>query len=243
MSQVSILPNIIKVAQEKGIEINQRTLTKREVLCVCPNCGDNFQSGRFKLSLNTMKNSFRCVVCDEKGGVIDFICWIDNKPRTQVIDELREAAGINNPNRKKQKVHPADMLTRKQLQLIGFRPISVKMPKDRSYIKRTKDWIWSEWNEFVNGKKRLAFQILLLGIKQGNYSRAVESIKQMSEETGITDLLSDSFKMYGTENRYRPQWAQDVLPLVDTIHRGLCFEKLVQNQPKNQMSNNEAIAQ
>lgn len=56
--------NISSVASLLNLRVLKKT--QREVLCVCPICGDE----RGKFSYNESKNKFNCFHCDERGGAI-----------------------------------------------------------------------------------------------------------------------------------------------------------------------------
>ncbi|WP_280618032.1 hypothetical protein [Heyndrickxia oleronia] len=58
---ITLLPSIINVARENNLIINERSLTKKEVLCKCPFClMDASRPKKFYLSLNPKENIFKC---------------------------------------------------------------------------------------------------------------------------------------------------------------------------------------
>lgn len=64
--------NILKVARHIRLELHPKTLNKVEVEARCPFCRDT----GYHLSLNTIKNVFRCNLCEENGGMLQLYAKI-----------------------------------------------------------------------------------------------------------------------------------------------------------------------
>jgi hypothetical protein len=95
--------------------------------------------------------------------------------------------------------------------------------RDVGYFKRALENLWGDWQEFLDSKRRYAFQTLLMGIKIGKYSQALSHIEQQSKEIGY-NLLPDIFNVYGSVKR--PAWAEDAHVLVNEIYENMPHRKV-----------------
>ncbi|WP_035723194.1 hypothetical protein [Gracilibacillus boraciitolerans] len=68
---MSLLPNIVEVADSHGLDCNFKTRGKKEVMFKCPFCHADSNKNRFYLSLNEDKNVFKCWHCKESGGRVE----------------------------------------------------------------------------------------------------------------------------------------------------------------------------
>lgn len=218
-----MLPNILSVAEEYQLTIEPKSLNRREVLCKCPFClADTNRKGKYYLSLNVQDQVFKCWYCKESGGVFRFMAKLSGKTEAEVIAERRKERGQKGAY----KPHPAEELTTTQLRLMGYRskPNWFEMRKrDVGYFRRTLENIWTEWQEYLDSQRRIAFQTLLMGIKVGKYSQALAHIEKKSKEIGY-NLLPDVFKVYGAEKR--PNWAEDAQILVNEIYEKMPHRKV-----------------
>ena len=84
---------ILDVARRCGLVLNDRTLEREEVEASCPFCGDN-GPGKYHLFLNTVKNMFRCVLCEEKGNSVSLYAKIEHVSNRQAFQALSEEAHL-----------------------------------------------------------------------------------------------------------------------------------------------------
>jgi hypothetical protein len=200
---IPLLPEILKIAEEHGLRINPRTYDKKEVMVKCPFCGHDDLPGKerkYHLSLNTEDQVFKCWVCKESGGVFRFIALLEGIPESDVIERYHHKKGHYKP-------HPAEKLTLHQCRLLGYKnkPNWAAMRKrDMEYHRRTRNQLWREWMDFMAEQKRLAYQLLVVGIQSMKYKKTIEAIKQMEIEISAP-LLEDVLKIYSLP--HRPHWA------------------------------------
>lgn len=80
---------ILEAARRCGLVLNDRTLEREEVEASCPFCGDN-GPGKYHLFLNTAKNMFRCVLCEEKGNSVSLYAKKEGVSNRQAFRALSE---------------------------------------------------------------------------------------------------------------------------------------------------------
>lgn len=80
---------ILEVARRCGLVLNDRTLEWEEVEASCPFCGDH-GAGKYHLFLNTTKNLFRCVLCEEKGNSVSLYAKMEGVSNRQAFRALSE---------------------------------------------------------------------------------------------------------------------------------------------------------
>lgn len=198
-----MLPDILSVADQKGLIVNSRTRYNEEVLCKCPFCYEDSKPSkkrRHYLSLNTKDQVFKCWFCGECGGVLRFISLLEGVTEEDVRSRFR----------KRKVEHPSERLTRRQRKLIGEKvePDWATMKKrDRAYYIRTMNCIWSEWNAFVKTQVEQAFFLLSLGIRFGKYSEYIEEIKKL-EKVIEAPLLNEVLNIYSSAKR--PEWTERI---------------------------------
>lgn len=234
-NNINIFPDICEYAISQNLKYDPKSLRLNEVKFQCIWCGDSTSKGKYKLSLNKNKGIYKCWICKNEGGTIDFIMAVEKKSKAEVIDELREKAGLKKGKAKQR--HPAENLTTAQLKLLGYNSLRVSSKMEPALRKRALDWIWNEWNEMLDFKRRCALQMLMLCVKNGKYSNAITAIKKMSEEIGY-DLLTDAFNAYGSGDS-PPKWAEGTQEWVDALYSSFLLRK--NTQPIN-TKNEEAIA-
>lgn len=192
-----MLPSILDVARENHLIFNKRTLGKKEVTCKCPFClEDTNKPKKFYLSLNIEKNVFKCWICKEHGGVLQFESMITGKP----FDEVKQKYfGFQS-----RKYHPAERLSPKQLEAINW--AEVKRTHYEEY-KHSLSKVIADWKLYVQENRILAFSKLLIGIESKKYALVLENIKTQAEKAHIPTLLEDVLKMYSS-NKWA-KWALD----------------------------------
>jgi len=195
-----MLPDIVEVAREHQLKINERTLGKKEVLSKCPFCmADSGKRNKYYLSLNPADKVFKCWFCGESGGVFRFIALLEGVPEQEVMKRY----GIQ-----RRKRHPAERLTTRQLKLAGFsgKP-DWQALKERNleHYEDTLDFVWAHWKDFLEREKRMAFCTLVEGIHFLQYKEAVDKIREREREIGYP-LLRDVLLAYSLPDR--PRWAE-----------------------------------
>lgn len=137
-----MLPDILKVAEEYCLEIDEKTRNQKEVLCKCAFCHSS--SGKYHLSLNPEKKLFKCWKCGKSGGVLQFESLLSGKPFNEV--RKKYFGKRKNINR-----HPAYELSPEQLKRIGWH--SKKRDSFHSFAKSReevlKDWRAYQYEELV----------------------------------------------------------------------------------------------
>lgn len=121
----------------------------------CPACGDRGRS--FHLYVSSIKDTFFCHKCGERGGVVAFHAWLKGLDFDTAKAELYPPV----KSHLKRPMHPAEMLTRSQLLELGFttpkpkaKPPAGADPREwRKHRRAELDWIWSEWCEYEKAKR------------------------------------------------------------------------------------------
>ncbi|NUU74586.1 CHC2 zinc finger domain-containing protein [Paenibacillus xylanilyticus] len=219
MSTASYLPDIVEYAVSAGLQVRSNTLNKEQTEFCCPWCGESLSKGKYKLSLNRLKGVYKCFTCAEHGGILDFIQKIENRPREEILNGLRQKNGVNlaKLQKRRNKKHPAELLSATQLKLIGFldNRTPQKKVRDKNYIKKINDWIWAEWLQYLDSKKRDALVHLILCIENNQFQQGIEHLENLSKELDH-NLVDEVLEAYGSGNQ-SPTWAEGV----NNISRGL----------------------
>lgn len=194
---MSILPNILEVAQTYHVEIDSRTLGKREVLCKCPFCNNaqNKQTRRHYLSLNESKNIFQCWWCKEKGGVLRFISLLSGESENVLLERIRKEQSQSTYQK-----HPAEKLTTHQLQLLGYGRIDWIGNRQFDYDEYVafRERIWSEWQDYITFQVKRAYQTLYLHVLKGDITVGYAIIEKMERDLGAP-LLDKVLTYFSTE--------------------------------------------
>jgi len=193
----SILPNILDVANQHHLEVDRKTIGRKETRFKCPFCfADANRRGKYYLSINEHKNIFKCWHCQESGGVLKLISFLENKPESEMIEQLRKSNGSN------YEKHPAEKLTRSQLKWIGYEKID--WIKNRQYdvglYKHFREHVYRKWLNFVAFKQDSAYQQLYIGLLTGTFQQAVKQIEKEEIELNIS-LLDSALKKLSSEER------------------------------------------
>ncbi|WP_394237422.1 CHC2 zinc finger domain-containing protein [Niallia oryzisoli] len=195
--QTTILPNILGVAEQYNLEADRKTIGKKETRFKCPFChADANKSRKYFLSINEGKNVFKCWSCQESGGVLRLISFLENKSEQEVIEQLRESNGFN------YQKHPAERLTRSQLKMIGYEKID--WIKNREYdvemYKHFRNYVYQKWLNFVEYKQDFAYQQLYIGLLSGKFQQTVKQIEKDEKELNIS-LLDKAIKKLSSAER------------------------------------------
>lgn len=199
----SILPDIVEVARDHGLSLRQVAGRPGEYRTSCPFCpgGDR---GRH-LYLNAGKNAFNCFKCGEKGGVLAFLARLEGRSELAVLEDLRGEKKVK-PRRPR---HPAEWLTADQLKMMGFvggRPDwREERRKDPGYARRLADWIWAEWQGFVEHEKYCAALLLLVAVRFGFYREATALVRGRGDQLGLP-LVEEALRGLNSPNP--PGWAR-----------------------------------
>lgn len=223
-----MLPDILDVADQNGLITNPFSRSRDEVLCKCPFCHEDSKPGkkrRYYLSLNTKDHVFKCWFCGESGGVFRFIALLEGVPEEQVRQRYR----------KRKNVHPAERLSRNQRKWLrqhtgGKEPDWRQMrERDFAYYKRSLDFLWQQWNEFLETERQGAYLWLIIGVKNCKYQKYIERIRQREKEIEAP-LLDYVLQIYSCASR--PKWTENAERLV-------CNLKSVSPEPEEAGMNME----
>lgn len=189
----SILPNVLDIAERNNLEVDKRTLGKKEVRYKCPFClADSNRRNKYYLSLNEDKNVFKCWYCKEAGGVLRFISLLEEKSENELIEEIRQKNGSQ------YKRHPAERLTRSQLALIGYPKINwvANRKFDYEFYKIYREKVWNDWLKYVKAQKKYCYQLLYVGLFSG-FEHSIKKVKEIEKEIGeefLDKLLESLFQ-------------------------------------------------
>ncbi|MGG1880342.1 hypothetical protein ABDI30_22605 [Paenibacillus cisolokensis] len=218
-----MLPDIVSIAEQHGLQINPSSKTREEVSCKCPFCYEDSKPGkkrRYYLSLNSKDQVFKCWFCGESGGVLRFISLLEGVPEEQVRQRYR----------KRKIVHPAERLSRNQRkQLRLYMGDGIKEPdwnlmrkRDFAYYKRSLDFLWQQWSEFLETERQGAYLWLIIGITNCKYQKYIERIRQREREIEAS-LLDYILQIYSSASR--PKWTENA-------ERFVCNLRSVSPDPK-----------
>lgn len=188
------LPSIVKIAEENGIEFDPKNKSyKKELLALCPFCNNH---RKYYLSINQVDNVFKCWYCKASGGVLQFEADLTGKS----FQEVKEKYFGKNRRR---KFRPAELLSPRQLDVIGWQKIK---RKNQELFKRSLKQVEKDWKKHLYQQRRLAFAKLLLAESGSNYQTVIQSIKDQAESAKIPSLLEDVLAEY-SENVWKQSWA------------------------------------
>lgn len=200
---LSLLPNILEVAQNNNLEADPKTINKKEVRFKCPFChADANRRNKYYLSINESKNVFKCWYCKESGGVLKFISLLEGKSEQELIEEIRQQNGWS------YKKHPAERLTRMQLELIGYPKIDwIRNRKfDYDFYIAFRDKVWTQWQAYIKEKKQYCYQLLFVNLISGNFKKGIEQVKEIEKVLNVNflnDLLNAIFQESKTEQLFQ----------------------------------------
>lgn len=195
------LPSIVDVAHEQGIEINPRSLNKKEVYAKCPFClGDSNINGKFKLSLNQEYNVFKCWLCKTSGGVLEFESRLTGKSFNEVK--------TNYFGQSKKKRHYVEYLSPIQLRKIGWNDYK---RQHREEFMNKKDEVLRDWQnyEYDEMVKHFALLMVVSHIENAKERQAtlLEYVYESAKKTGIYSLFTKLIEEYTKMDDERSKWA------------------------------------
>lgn len=195
------LPSIIEVAEKTGVELNPRTLNKKEVYAKCPFCsGDAHRKGKYKLSLNQEYNVFKCWICGEHGGVLEF--------ESRLTGVSFEEVKVKYFGQKKRPVHPVEKLSPMQLKKIGWAEYKRRNRED--FMKKRAEVI-QDWKEYEYSEKVKYFAMLMVIVHLENQEdRQKDLLLHLTKTCGespIPMLFSTLFDEYLKDVENRSEWA------------------------------------
>jgi len=191
---MSLLPNVLDIADRHGLSVDRKTLGKKEVRTKCPFCkADTGRDNKFYMSLNGDKNVFKCWYCKEAGGALRFQSLLEGTPEHVLIERIRKKSGST------YRKHPAERLTSNQLRLLGYPNVDwvANRKFDEGFYKKFRERVYREWQAYVRVQKEFAYQILFVGFISGHLNRSVEKVKEMEKELQLEfldELLDHLFK-------------------------------------------------
>jgi len=218
-----MLPSILEVAREHGLYQDERTLNKKEIRFKCPFCaGDKGKEDKYYLSLNVEDNVFKCWLCDESGGVLKFIALLQGKSVEEVKQDL-----WGDRKKPQRKLHPAERLTPAQLKMLGMKGPGWYALRKRDYAlyRRTLNWVWTEWKEFVATEKRDAYMRFYATEDTGLRKKiCCETAAALSLNS--SELMMEFLNIKLAKNK--PQWAKDAENFVHAMRKDLVSPELTQ---------------
>ncbi|MFD1363158.1 CHC2 zinc finger domain-containing protein [Lentibacillus salinarum] len=190
---MSLLPDVLEVADQHGLQLDRRTQGHKEERAKCPFCHADAGKNKFYLSLNKAKNVYKCWWCKESGGVLRFISLLDGVSEQELIETIRKKNGST------YKKHPAERLTTSQLRLFGYPSINwVENRKfDYQLYKAFRETVYREWLSYVQSQKESAYRLLFVGLTNGDLKGSVQKVKAMEKELQVEflqDLLNCLFQ-------------------------------------------------
>ncbi|SOC22032.1 hypothetical protein SAMN05880501_113114 [Ureibacillus xyleni] len=208
---MSILPNIVEIAQSYNVEIDSRTLGKREILCKCPFCnnGQNKRSRRHYLSLNESKNLFQCWWCKERGGVIRFISLLSGESESDILERIRREKSHSSYQK-----HPAEKLSTHQLQLLGYGRINWVANRHFDYDEYLafREKVWSEWQDYINEQVKRAYQMVWLYMLKGEITMGYQLVSKIENDIGFP-LMEKVLRYFSSEGHEcaEDRWSSEEL--------------------------------
>lgn len=198
----SILPNVLEVAKSNHLEVDSKTLNKKEVRCKCPFCYADAHKNKYYLSLNEDKNVFKCWYCKESGGVLRFISLLEGKSENELIEQVRQRSGSS------YKKHPAEKLTRSQLEAIGYPKIDwiANRNFDKKLYEAYREKVWMDWKRYVVKQKKYSYQLLFIGLVSGDLKSCIKKVKEIEQEVSedfLDELLNELFKESKNDNLFQ----------------------------------------
>jgi hypothetical protein len=228
------LPNIIDEAFKRGLVVNPKTLSKKEVRFFCPFCNvtvsHDGKRKKYHLSVSQVKNTFRCFYCGEHGGALKFIALLDGVSETEVKERLKEEQGLTDRKNTKAK-HPAETIPLRRLEelfrfmgeenryLEGIQKYRfyLKLPYSEPARKDYLNYIWQEWNRYLDHKRRWLLIGLIISIQSGyRYAEMIEEIRLASQKYG-QDFLHEILAAYTNP----PKWAEGAFITAGYFHKNL----------------------
>lgn len=188
------------MAQYYNVEIDTRTLGKREVLGKCPFChnAQHKRTRRHYLSLNEMKNLFHCWWCKERGGVIRFISLLSGEPESDILERIRRENSQSSYNK-----HPAERLTTYQLKLLGYGRIDWIGNRHFDYDEYLafRERVWAEWQIFLDEQVRRAYQSVWMYMLKGEIATGYQIVTKREQDIGapLMERVLQYFSMEGYE--------------------------------------------
>lgn len=197
------LPSIIEVAELANVAINPRTYGKKEVYAECPFCHARDQRrGKFKLSMNTHFNIYKCWICNESGGVLDFESRLTGIP----FHEVR-AKYFGEETKPK---HPAERLNPRQLKLIGWDEYK---RQNHDYFKTNRDSVLNDWNAYKHDEYVKHFAMFMVTAHLENQKKRQDDlllyIMQSCKNTQIYMMFNHLLSEFVKDDDLRADWAKE----------------------------------
>lgn len=210
------LPAILDIAEEYGVDIDPKTIDKKETMAICPFCN----SSNHKLSINAEKNVFKCWVCAERGGVLAFEAKLSGKGFNQI-----KAKYFGTKSNIKKK-HPAYELTPDQLKQIGFHKMK---QKEFNVFNKNKDEVIRSWKNYEYEEYVKYYAIFLLissfnnrELQKTQYEWFVEEIKKSKVENILQEIL-DVYR-----NKLQRPWVFRAIEVSEIAYE-LCIKEHKEN--------------
>ena len=167
------LVHIEDVAQRNELPLF-RTSRPRQYKAHCPICQDRRR--QFHLYVSADRDVYYCHKCGATGGVIAFHAWLRGISfESAKADLYPPPRSTRHGDRRTIRKHPAETLTREQLQQLGFTlrtpkrfpPTGVNHAQWALHRQWELDWIWSQWLSYQRQLRRTQTNILRAGLQSG----------------------------------------------------------------------------
>lgn len=201
-----MLPSIIHVAKQFGLEADEKTFDNKEVRFKCPFCPS--PSDKYHLSLNKDKNLFKCWKCGESGGVLKFEAMLSNQSFEQVRQKYF--------GKRKEKIHPAYLLTPQQLKKIGWD--NMKQEDFQNFVEN-KDKVYKEWRKYAYWEyvKHYALLTLIAYFPFKEY-QLYHWLSESAQKSGVPNLWEHLIKEYNSKAK-KKKWALEGLEVARAVYK------------------------
>ena len=200
-----MLPNILDVAQEYGVQFNPKTFGKRESLAKCPFCKEDSASNKkkkFYLSLNTDFQLYKCWYCSKSGGVLDFETKLSGKAFNEVKQKYF--------GEQQRPVHSAYKLDPYQLETIGWREYKRKSFKD---FQAKRDEVLKDWSCYLRNELKRNFALFLCIAHLENQPERQEELLiwfiRKCWESRVPNMYEMILDQFLIPEFARSEWAQE----------------------------------
>jgi hypothetical protein len=222
---VSILPDILDVAQGHGLRSYPRQTNRGETRFNCPFCVEQGRSEdrEYKLYLGVGRDGagiFRCMRCGERGGVLRMMSLLEQRSESKILERLKEGL----PKRKKAswETHPAMKLTSYQWRLLGFlRKVNAgDFKRDPERARNTLQWVWQEWENFSHHQLKEAFRYVCFAYHTGKFDEMRQAVAKREQEKGIPKLWERALKIHSIP---KDRWSEEMIQMDQ-------FQKMIANK-------------
>lgn len=193
------LPSILEIADQAGLTANPRTLGKKRVEYKCPFClGDSNKNSKYKMILHAEENVYKCWLCGEKGGVLQFESKLLNIPYEEVKKKYFKGRNY----------HPAELLSPKQLNLISW---AEAKRRNRAGFLGSLDSVLEDWKDYEREQLIYTYAkfVIIAQLPESKSLSLLTGLTETCAESGIKNLLSRVIEQYTAEEK--AEWVEESL--------------------------------